>query len=172
MRTTRRLFTCTGLLIALTLLSGFGYTSYAQSVVNSRDRGALVPKIAAPQSRFIDQNTAEPGRGPAGTIYYVSPSGNDANSGLSPAAPWATFDRAWQALYPGDTLILMDGIYRQKLQPNRRNGQPGNPITIRAQHDGRAVIDGEFVRPPIKLGECFPPAAPPTQGKLRWATIL
>jgi hypothetical protein len=92
---------------------------------------------------------------PANT-FYISPTGNDAASGRSPAQAWATFNRAWQDIYPGDTLILLDGIYYQRLNPNRRNGEPGNPITIRALNDGQAIIDGEYQRVPVKLGNTWP----------------
>ena len=47
------------------------------------------------------------------TTYYISPSGNDNNSGITSSEPWSTFDRAWEDLNPGDTLILMDGVYYQ-----------------------------------------------------------
>jgi hypothetical protein len=92
---------------------------------------------------------------PANT-FYISPTGNDAASGRSPAQAWATFNRAWQDIYPGDTLILLDGIYYQRLNPNRRNGEPGNPITIKALNDGQAIIDGQYQRVPVKLGNTWP----------------
>jgi hypothetical protein len=44
------------------------------------------------------------------TTFYISPSGSNANSGLS-TAPWKTFEFAIPKLQLGDTLILMDGIY-------------------------------------------------------------
>jgi hypothetical protein len=88
--------------------------------------------------------------------YYISPTGNDNRSGQSEGQAWATFERAWQDLYPGDTLILLDGTYYQKIHPNKRNGEPGNPITIRAQNDGKAIIDGQSVRIPVQLGEAWP----------------
>ncbi|MCA9970998.1 MAG: hypothetical protein KC425_12320, partial [Anaerolineales bacterium] len=93
---------------------------------------------------------------PDGNTYYISPNGNDNNSGATTNKPWATFNRAWQDLYPGDTLILMDGVYHQQIHPNKRNGQPGSPITIKAQNDGQAVIDaqGQFI--PVRLGEAWP----------------
>jgi hypothetical protein len=91
-----------------------------------------------------------------GKTYYISPTGDDNRSGLSVADAWATFTRAWQDLYPGDTLILLDGVYYQSLNPNKRNGEPNNPITIRAQNDGKAVIDGQFQRIPLKLGDTWP----------------
>ncbi|MBK8047664.1 MAG: hypothetical protein IPK16_11370 [Anaerolineales bacterium] len=90
------------------------------------------------------------------TTYYVSPTGNDTAAGTSVTTPWKTFDRSWQSLYPGDTLIVMDGVYYQSLNPDTRNGEPGKPITIRAQHDGKAIIDGEHVRMTVKIGDTWP----------------
>jgi hypothetical protein len=92
----------------------------------------------------------------AGNIFYLSPTGNDARSGRSPAEAWTTFNRAWQDIFPGDTLILLDGIYYQSLNPNRRNGEPGRPITIKALNDGQAIIDGQYQRVPVKLGNTWP----------------
>jgi hypothetical protein len=90
-----------------------------------------------------------------GSFYYVSPNGLDSNPGAI-VAPWATFNRAWQTLKPGDTLIVMDGTYYQTLQPNVRNGEPGKPITIKAMHDGQVIIDGQGVRNPVKIGDAWP----------------
>jgi hypothetical protein len=84
----------------------------------------------------------------SGREFYMSPSGNDSNSGTTPNAPWATFDKAWTVLQPGDVLTLMDGVYYQSFNPNI-TGEPGKPITVRAQNDGQAVIDGQGVRIPV-----------------------
>jgi hypothetical protein len=91
-----------------------------------------------------------PGYPTGDTTYYISPTGNDGRSGLSAAEAWATFDRAWKSMDPGDTLILMDGVYKQSLNP-RGGGVEGKPITIKAQHDGKAIIDGEGIRDPVTL---------------------
>jgi len=88
-------------------------------------------------------------------VYYLSPTGNDNNNGASEANAWATFDRAvnqntaGNKLKPGDTLILLDGIYRQSLTPRYIGGQPGAYITIKAKNDGKAIIDGENMRIPV-----------------------
>ncbi len=91
----------------------------------------------------------------AGNVYYMSPTGSDSNPGTE-AQPWASFNRAWNSLYPGDTLVLLDGVYYQTLRPNRRNGQQGSPITIKAKNDGKAIIDGQFVRDVVFLGDTWP----------------
>ncbi|MCB0064756.1 MAG: hypothetical protein KDE19_21680 [Caldilineaceae bacterium] len=83
--------------------------------------------------------------------YYIGPNGNDALTGTSVAEAWADFGAAWTVLQPGDTLILLDGVYTQPLEPNGRNGTAEEPITIRAQHDGQVTIDGEDVRIPVHL---------------------
>ncbi|MBK8048223.1 MAG: DNRLRE domain-containing protein [Anaerolineales bacterium] len=100
--------------------------------------------------------TIVPGSGTTtGKTYYMAPNGLDSNPG-SLTAPWATFNRAWQTLQPGDTLLLMDGIYTQTLQPNVRNGAAGKPITIKAMHDGQAIIDGQGIRNTVKIGDAWP----------------
>ncbi len=43
--------------------------------------------------------------------YYVSPTGNNANDGLSTSAPKQTIDAAHTAASNGDTIILMDGTH-------------------------------------------------------------
>ena len=78
--------------------------------------------------------------------YYISPTGKDSNDGKSNSTPWATFNRSWVDLYPGDTLYIMDGTYYQSINPNMRNGQPGKPITVKAINDGKVIIDGDLNR--------------------------
>ena len=86
-----------------------------------------------------------------GVTYYIAPDvappgaepyrGSDDNDGRSPQTAWRTFDHAWTQLFAGDTLVLLDGVYRQTLKPNRRNGRPGKPITIVAEHGTRPAVD-------------------------------
>jgi hypothetical protein len=84
------------------------------------------------------------------------------------SAPLGSFAKAWTLLYPGDTLIVMDGVYFERIAPDVRNGEPGRPITIRAQNDGKAIIDGSTLRAqgygdpdiiPIKIGDNGPGAS-------------
>ncbi len=71
--------------------------------------------------------------------YYVSPSGNDSNSGTSQAQAWRTVSRAQQvagSLQPGDQILFQrGGSYPGKLTINS-NGNSNNPIIIGAYGDG------------------------------------
>lgn len=140
----RRHFICFVSIIVLVM--GVGVVSAAEISIdsNASSAPARIKDDDVSPTDTIDHSTQQ-------TTYYISPYGNDGNSGLSEGQAWATFDRAWQDLYPGDTLVLMDGIYYQSIRPNIRNGQAGSPITIRAQNDGRAIIDGQGVRVPVQL---------------------
>lgn len=72
--------------------------------------------------------------------YYISPTGNDSNNGLSIEAPLATFAHAQTHLIPGDNLILMDGTYTEALNVTI-TGTTGNQITFQAQNRGMAIIE-------------------------------
>jgi hypothetical protein len=89
----------------------------------------------------------------AAATYYMSPTGNDANSGTSTSAPFATFSRAFSRTARGDTLILMDGVYHQQLFPNVPAVNPSNPlyITVKALNEGKAIIDGDGSRTPVNI---------------------
>jgi hypothetical protein len=81
--------------------------------------------------------------------YYLATNGSDAHSGTY-AKPWATFDHAWSVMRPGDTLLVKDGIYVQSIA-STVSGTMGNPITIKAEHDGGAIIDGGGSRPALDV---------------------
>lgn len=80
---------------------------------------------------------------------YLATNGADAHSGTS-AKSWATFDHAWSVMRPGDTLLVKDGIYMQSIAPTV-SGTPGNPIIIKAERDGGAIIDGGGTRPALYI---------------------
>jgi hypothetical protein len=133
--------------VYLWIIISLGFSFIYPVFANNENNQVYLPVVSKPFTK--------PGQ-PGTNVFYLSPSGNDAQSGLTESHPWATFERAWQDLYPGDTLILLDGVYYQSLRPNKRNGEPGKPITVRAKNDGKAVIDGEFVRIPIALLSYLP----------------
>ncbi len=78
----------------------------------------------------------------ATTYYYVSPNGNDSNPG-SQTQPWKTLQKASASLLPGDTVVLLTGIYTEKLNPIK-SGESGNYITYTAT-PGTAIIEGSNI---------------------------
>ena len=79
----------------------------------------------------------------AGNTYYISPTGNDSNSGLSSQVPLKNFSAAFSKMTSGGTLIVMDGTYTPGSQIGvSLNGSSSNYITIKAQNKGKAIISG------------------------------
>lgn len=76
-------------------------------------------------------------RRPAGRVWYVSPDGDDANSGVTDRQPLATLTRAAAALQPGDTLYVMGRQWSEPLQV-AASGTEDAPIVIRAH--GRVPV--------------------------------
>ncbi len=73
--------------------------------------------------------------------YYVSPLGSDTMRGDSFNKRKA-INQMIRRMLPGDTLVLKDGIYNEKIIISV-SGTKTNPIIIKAQHDGKVIIDGE-----------------------------
>ncbi|MCK5175876.1 MAG: hypothetical protein KAR47_20955, partial [Planctomycetes bacterium] len=67
--------------------------------------------------------------------YYVSPSGDDANSGGSEDRPFRVAQHAVDRMQAGDTLVVLDGVYTGTLK--LKSG-----ITIRAKNPRKAVFSG------------------------------
>ncbi|MCR9163207.1 MAG: hypothetical protein ACE37F_23255 [Nannocystaceae bacterium] len=82
---------------------------------------------------------------------YVGPEGDDANPGTRDA-PWGTFGHALSQLAPGDSLVVLDGAYRESEAGTlyadcedglANSGTREQPIFVRAHNDLRVVIDRE-----------------------------
>jgi len=48
--------------------------------------------------------------------YYVATNGSDANPG-SEASPWRTIQMAANMLRAGDTVLIKQGVYQEKVVP-------------------------------------------------------
>jgi len=93
---------------------------------------------------------------------FLSPSGSNANSGLSAASPWLTFAHAVPQLQPGDRLTLLDGTYLPgntglldvDCDDGAQNGSLGAPITVRAANERAAVIVSDGSEAPVQVEHC------------------
>jgi PKD repeat protein len=73
--------------------------------------------------------------------YYVSPSGNDANNGLSTSAAWKNPSYAASRAVAGDTIYLMNGIWYNQHVVFNKQGTSTAPITMKA-YSGTPTLDG------------------------------
>src|SRR6266498_2483576 len=74
----------------------------------------------------------------AGSVYYVSPTGNDANPGTS-SAPFKTFAKANSMLSAGSTLNIYAGVYNEQLKISK-SGTSSAWIAVKPL-GGTVVID-------------------------------
>ena len=74
----------------------------------------------------------------SGNTYYVNPTtGNDGNDGLSSGAAWQTIVYALTQISDGDSLMLADGTYSERIVAN---GVYETPVTVKAQNYKGAII--------------------------------
>jgi hypothetical protein len=78
--------------------------------------------------------------------YYVSPHGNNANSGTL-GSPLKTIARASDLVVAGDRVIVRAGTYSERVVA-KRSGSAGKPITYMAYPNEKAIINGAGVRVP------------------------
>jgi hypothetical protein len=97
-------------------------------------RQALVPVLVL----ALCLMSAAPVHG-AGSTFYVSPTGSDANPGTL-TQPWSSFYHAADSLQQGDTAIFLDGTYTEtQYRPYATFASPR--VTIRAQHARKATLN-------------------------------
>ena len=74
--------------------------------------------------------------------YFASPEGKDCiTCGKKPKDPFKSIRYAVRFLTPGDTLILLDGIYRESRQISQiPSGLASSPVVIKALNPGKAVV--------------------------------
>ncbi len=118
------------------------------------DRGTVVDNnydydnVFRPQGAGYDMGPYE-FNAPTSAAYYVNNAAgsgcSDSNNGTSPSTPWCTIQKAasYASLNPGDTVMIADGIYREKQISFTRSGTAGNPITFKASGSS-AIITSAF----------------------------
>ena len=75
-----------------------------------------------------------------GKCYYVSPNGNDRNSGTI-EAPFKTLQKAFDTVEVGETIAIRGGSYNER-GILRTSGTQQQPITIQAYANENPVLDG------------------------------
>jgi parallel beta-helix repeat protein len=73
--------------------------------------------------------------------YYVSPSGDDGNSGQDIDHPWRTLAKANSTLQAGDTLCIREGTYQEDINP-LRSGTPEARIVYRNYENEQVTLRG------------------------------
>lgn len=77
--------------------------------------------------------------------YYVSAAATKAGNGTADS-PW-TLERANASVEPGDTVVLLDGVYTGTPIAPARSGEAGSPITYRAANAGTAFLTESHAMP-------------------------
>ncbi len=83
-----------------------------------------------------------PALGWAATYYVDNNKGNDSNSGAI-NIPFKTIDKGASVLKPGDTLLVREGVYREKVNI-KVSGTKENPIVIKAFPNEKPVLEGSL----------------------------
>ncbi|MFO7841062.1 MAG: right-handed parallel beta-helix repeat-containing protein [Fidelibacterota bacterium] len=73
--------------------------------------------------------------------YHVAKNGNDANAG-SAEKPFFTITRAIEQAFPGDTVTVHSGTYRERIDPIRGGESDSNRILYRAAPGEKVEIKG------------------------------
>jgi hypothetical protein len=76
-----------------------------------------------------------------GTVYYVSPKGNNSSKGTSPERPWQSVQYAVDKMKAGDVCQLMEGVYRESIK-FKQSGRENAPIQLLPYQNQRVVITG------------------------------
>lgn len=91
---------------------------------------------------MINQNIRQAPSSAGGTIYFVSPSGSDSNTGTTVSTPVKTIKKAvGMAMSSGDTIYVMNGTYVESIWIGQSN------ITLSAYPGDKPVIDGQSTLP-------------------------
>lgn len=157
------LFLILGLLVTFSLLPE---SLSAQSPDPNRPAVSAPAVLSDPGGRLLNASglsAPAPAVAPA-TVYYLSPGGADGNSGLAASQPWRTFQHAVPRLLPGDTLILLNGVYTPQStglpdincnDPNKAvSGTSIAPITVRALNERRALLKSDGVDAALYMNQC------------------
>jgi len=76
------------------------------------------------------------------THYFVSPDGDNKNSGTTIKAPFASVQQAVNKMVAGDICFIREGSYHERISLNAKQGSVEKPITLTNYKDEKVVLDG------------------------------
>ncbi len=79
--------------------------------------------------------------------YFVSPNGSDNNTGTN-SSPFKTISKGAEIAQAGDTIYVLEGIYRERVRPPR-GGVAGRPIVYMGEKNSNVIIKGSDVWNPV-----------------------
>ena len=79
------------------------------------------------------------------TTYYVAPTGSDFSSGLWPASPFRTIQKAMDTAVAGDMVFIRGGVYREQVDVTRGGGSSGSPVRVQNYNGEPVVLKGSEV---------------------------
>lgn len=82
--------------------------------------------------------TAEASKSPKRTVYHVSKSGRDTNTGVSQSRAFATIARAIQVAVDGDAILVWPGRYEERLS------FAGKAITVQSAADAAVIVAPDY----------------------------
>ena len=89
--------------------------------------------------------------GQRGTSFYVSPTGNDANSGTQ-ASPWRTVQHAADTARAGSNVNVRGGTYEERVNINVSGNASEGFITFRSYPGETAILDAGHLVPEGRSG--------------------
>ncbi|UYZ64450.1 right-handed parallel beta-helix repeat-containing protein [Hymenobacter weizhouensis] len=101
-------------------------------------------QLPAPAAQRRAAHAAAAHAGPAGTTYFVSPGGNDASAGTSPAQAWRSIGKVNAVDFrPGDRILLEGGqTFAGNLYFDAADSSTAaRPIVLGSYGRGRAIVD-------------------------------
>src|SRR5690349_20222783 len=110
----------------------------ARFMTHCRARSCTALIIALPVAALMATSGLAGHAHAAGTVYYVSPTGADTNSGTSASTPFKTIQKALNVAQPGTTINLGAGTYTEAVV-TKVAGTAAAPITIKGPETGKAA---------------------------------
>ena len=109
----------------------------------ARSYGGIIDEVKVYSGALTLDEITEAYQSSKPPTYYVSPTGNDANNGLTPETPFRTIQKAANAAVASQVIEVQAGTYNESVLITT-SGTQDNLIIFRA--NGEVIIDGENSR--------------------------